>query len=80
MGFKIEDLLKPSSTREVSSLRLPEVRCPTGKHVFQTKDDARAALKRHSTQWKKDRRHDQGVFRCGFCGFIHIGHRRGKIL
>ena len=81
MTFSLKDVLGAKGEREIRKLALPEDRCPTGKTAYASKDAAREHLKKvrgHGSE--KHRRSPMGPFRCGFCGKIHLGHKRGAVL
>jgi hypothetical protein len=68
--FKLGDVL-----RETPALLERRDRCATGKTVYYSKADARAALRRMDPTERTRR----NTFRCGFCACWHLGHRRGAI-
>jgi len=52
--------------------------CPTGKHVYPTKDAARraaAAINRVHVH-RADRCRPMHAYRCAYCDRFHLGHRR----
>jgi hypothetical protein len=71
MAFRLGDVLR--SRPGVLERR---DRCPSGKTVFWTKGAASTELRRiNATQ-----RTDMQAYRCGYCSYWHLGHRRGAVL
>jgi hypothetical protein len=66
--------------RELLGDRAPVIvdECPTGKHIYREKADARRAAvainRVHVHQ--ADRCRPMRAFRCAYCDRYHLGHRR----
>jgi hypothetical protein len=70
VGFKLEELLvhKPG-------VLFQQDRCKTGKTVYRTKAEARAAV----GPINREQLTRMVVFRCSWCPGYHLGHRRGAM-
>lgn len=66
MGFKLADLITNADQFDVYE-------CPTGKKGFDTKEQAKKALRKVNSSM----RHTMRAFRCDYCERYHLGHRRG---
>jgi hypothetical protein len=74
MGFTLRELLGDKA---------PVIRleCPSGKTTYRTKDEAFTALEqmahRNTVYENRSRRQrEMAPYRCGFCEYFHLGHRR----
>lgn len=67
MSFKLADMLtaKPELLARID-------RCVTAKRVFYTKRAAQQAV----TRTNRETSRAMHAFRCAFCGWYHLGHRR----
>lgn len=54
------------------------IECPTGKRAYATRGEAKQQAER--TNMGRDRISALRPFRCGFCEYYHLGHRRGRVL
>lgn len=70
-GLDPRDLL-PAGAPDPDS---PRIDCASGKHVFESRAAAKAALSRQ----QHAHRSPMHVYKCGFCPGWHLGHARGAI-
>lgn len=68
MSFKLSEVLK--SKPEMLDRR---DRCVSDKEVFYSKDAARRSL----SVVNRRNTHPMKPYRCPFCGFFHVTHKRG---
>lgn len=69
MSFKLGDILKVTPT-----ILTQEDRCVTGKRVFYSKVEAQTSG--YNANAKNRQRSAMKAYRCDFCAWFHLGHRR----